>query len=347
MNKTDRAKRDSGLDLAKAVAILGVIIIHTCTYNDPVGSFRWLSSVFWGTLARPAVPIFLMCSGALMLRPEKELPLRRLFLHNLLRLIVAMLVWASLYKLYDLIIKGALSPAALWQALKEVLTFQQEFHFYYLHMMLLIYLFLPILRGYVANATQDQLRYALGFWFAFGILYSTLLSYWPFTLLSGFPLQYQINMTYAAIGYGLLGWYLRKWPLKQWISWVLLAVGMLLIFCGTTLFSLRQGWLEERFLAGMRLSACLMATGAFGLLCMAGDQLHGRGVEFAEFLSKGSFCVYLVHIFFLYESRRHGWTLSMLPPLLSIPVLAVGNLACSLTVYWILSKIPGARRWLI
>ena len=101
--------RDRGIDLVKAVAICAVLVIHSCVYTAPVGSSRWLGDLFWGALARPAVPLFFLCSGALLLQPEKELPLRRLLGHNLLRIVLAMLVWAMVYKLARLAAAGAFS----------------------------------------------------------------------------------------------------------------------------------------------------------------------------------------------------------------------------------------------
>ena len=86
-------KRDLGVDLAKAVSILGVIMVHISSqgYNFPIGSFNWSAAVFWGSVVRGSVPIFFMCSGVLFLDPERELPLKKLYGRYLLRIAAAML----------------------------------------------------------------------------------------------------------------------------------------------------------------------------------------------------------------------------------------------------------------
>lgn len=340
----DLRPRDRGIDLIKTVAIFCVIVIHCGRYGDPVGSPQWMGALFWGALVRPAVPLFLMCSGALMLPPEKELTTKQLLLHSLPRLIAAMWVWAMVYKLWYLIPAG-LALSGLWQAAKEVLLFRQEFHFYYLHMILLVYLFLPVTRAFVHSAEKRQAEYALLFWFAFGILYPTLLPYWPFSLLTGHVLEYRISMTYACIGYGLLGWYLCRWPLPKRADAALLGAGFVLVFGGAWFFSARSGALDERFFQGMSVPVCMMAAGAFGLLRRGGGRLR-RGA-FVEFVSKGSFCVYLVHVLFLYAFAHIGFTAEALPRPVSIPLLACAVFACSLAVYWVLRKIPVVNRWLI
>ena len=336
--------RDRGIDLIKAAAIFAVLIIHCCAYTDPVGSARWGSAVVLGSLARPAVPLFLMCSGALMLPPERELTMKRLWLRHFPRLLAAMLVWAMVYKVYGLLAAGALTAGALWQAAKEVLCFNQEFHFYYLQIMLLVYAALPVTRVFVRAASRRQVEYALLLWFAAGILYPTLRSYWPFTLMSGYG-RYYMNMTYASIGYGLLGWYLRAYPPKKWLAWTAMPAGFAMTLGGTLLRSLRTGALDTLWWEGMTLGVMLYAAGAFCLLRSAGSRLRRGGV--VEFLSSGSFCVYLVHVLFLYIFRALGFTGVSFFPLAAVPLLALALLACSLAVYTVLRKIPVVKRWLI
>lgn len=336
--------RDRGIDLIKAAAIFAVLVIHSCAYTDPVGSARWCSAVVLGSLVRPAVPLFLMCSGALMLPPERELTAKRLWLRHFPRLLASMLVWAMVYKVYRLLTLGALSVPALWQAAKEVLCFQQEFHFYYLQIMLLVYAALPVTRVFVRAANRRQVEYALLLWFAAGILWPTVRTYWPFTLMSGYG-RYYMNMTYASIGYGLLGWYLTAYPPKKWLAWTALLAGFALTLGGTLLRSLRAGALDEHWWEGMTLGVMVYSAGAFCLLHSAGSRLRrGKAVEL---LSSGSFCVYLVHVLFLYIFRDHGFTGASFFPLAAVPLLALALLACSLAVYAVLRKIPVVNRWLI
>jgi surface polysaccharide O-acyltransferase-like enzyme len=213
--------------IIKAIAILGVLVIHTTSagYRFPVLSFDWISSVFWGSVSRAAVPLFFMCSGALLLRPEKPLTLKKLYGWNMLRVLVVLLVWGMAYKIWSLAVSEGLSPAALLHAFKEVLLFKHVFHFYYLHITLLVYALLPITRLLVANASNRDWHYMLGAWFALGIAYPTLRHFWPVSLLTGFPLQWMLNMTYAAAGYGLLGYRLRQRPLSAKLGIGLTVVG--------------------------------------------------------------------------------------------------------------------------
>ncbi len=98
-------------------------------------------------------------------------------------------------RFYHLVSAGSLTAAALYRACKELLLFRHESHLYYLHIAILIYLCVPLLRILTAHADRRQLTYALALWFALGIVYPTVRPLWPFRLLSGIPQQYALNMT--------------------------------------------------------------------------------------------------------------------------------------------------------
>lgn len=344
--------RSHDLDLLKVMAIFGVVTIHACTmggYQGTVGSPHWLAALFWGTAARFSVPVFLMCSGALMLQPQKKLPLKKLYGRNLLRLIAAMLVWAMGYKVVSLIRANTLSFQSLLQSMKEVLLFQQEFHFYYLHIIFLVYVFLPVTRGFVRQGKKRDLEYALVLWFVLGILYPSVKQYWPVSLLAGIPQQWLMNMAYAAIGYGVLGYYLKKYPLKTWINVLCTLLGSGIIFFGTWIKSAQAGILDPALFEGMSVGPCLLAIGVFGLGISAGGKMadFSKSARLVEGLSKGSFCVYLVHVFYINCLSSLGWTVSSPVTLLTLPAVVVVILALSFATYFILSKIPLVRDWLI
>ena len=348
--QTKLAGRDIGIDAVKAAAIFCVVALHVSTdaLGAAVGSAPWLGAVFWTCAVRAGVPLFFLCSGALMLPPEKDLPLRRLWGKNILKLVVAMLVWAMFYKVLRLLAAEAVSAGALWQAVKEVLVFKQEFHLYYLHILLLVYAVLPVTRVFVRFASERELRYALIVWFALGILYPTVRSYWPITLLTDIPRQWMLNMSWAAVGYGLLGWYLVRHLPSVKLGAILTAAGFALVFGPTLGLSLRAGVLEERFLEGMSMGVCLLAAGLFTLLYRAGKALEGRRAGgFATGISKASFCIYLVHVAWLEVFRSLGLTAAGFAPVVSVPLLALAIGAVSWGCWWVLEKVPVVKKWLV
>ena len=82
-----------GVDVCKTLAILCVLLIHTSgdvlTACAP-GSKSFLEALIWSAPARCAVPLFLLCSGALLLDGGRELPLKRLWGRNIPHLLLAL-----------------------------------------------------------------------------------------------------------------------------------------------------------------------------------------------------------------------------------------------------------------
>ncbi len=334
-------QRKTGIDLVKAVAIFCVIVIHTCPPGYSRSGFDFGASVFWGSLTRMAVPLFFMCTGALLLDPERDFSLGRFFRKNYVRIIIALFFWAAAYKLYHLNQQGTLDAASIFPALKELVLFRHESHLYYLHIVLLLYACIPVLRVLTSYASRGQLLYLLALWALTGIVYPTVRAFWPFTQLSGIPVQWMMNMTWASLGYALLGHFLMKYPLKPAAAAAVCVLGFLVTFGGTMIMS--RGKLYTGFLEGMSIGVALEAAGFFALL--SGVELRHAGLT--RFLSRASFCVYLTHMFVLYAGAEHGWSILLLPCAVSIPLAALGALAVSCGVYFVLSKIPIVKRYLV
>lgn len=339
--------RDPALDAVRALAIIMVVAIHVAsgTLYLPVGSGAWWSALVWGSLIRPAVPLFFMCSGALML--GRDIPLKRLYGHNLLRIVIAMFGWAFVYQLYHLIPAG-ITLSGVWEAVKHTLLLHHEFHFYFLHILLLVYVLLPVTRVFVRAASRREIEYFLVFWLVAGILFPLLRHFWPFSLVTAIETRYLLNSAYSSIGYGVLGYYLRQYAhtLPQPGFLAALGGGFAVTFGGTALLSIRDGALSEFFLDGWSPGPMLMAAGLFGLI-LTKQRWAPRLISFTGRLSQASFCIYLVHVLFLYFLRDRGLTAAAALPLLSIPGITLLILGLSWLVYEVLRHIPVVKTYLI
>lgn len=259
-----------------------------------------------------------------------------------------MLVWASFYKVFHLAVGKALTVANLIQALKEVVLFRHEYHFYFLHIILIVYAFLPITRAFVKSASRKELRYALIVWFLLGIAYPTLKPFWPLTLISGIPSQWMINMTYASIGYGLAGYYFKTYRPSVRLSAVLTALGFSAVFGFTVYFSAKNGKLCTNYFEGMSIGVAVLAMGVFGLLYNLKDRLTAKPVQtFLRHGSNASFCIYLVHVFWLYIFRSLKIDVNLLPCIVSVPLMVCVIAAISYLCYAVISRIPFVKKWII
>ena len=209
-------------DVIKLAACAGVIVIHTSGYGLSLfetGSFAWLSCTFWDCLARFAVPVFFMCTGALMLAPERRLTGRDIFRRYFLRVLVILLVWAWLYYVYNVagtyLFTGWLEPNWFLNSIVHTLRFDHHLHLYYLQILLLLYAALPVLRALVRGATERELDWAVFLWAVLGICWPLFRLWPPLAWLGGITAQYPLNMCWSAMGYALLGYVMSSRPARR------------------------------------------------------------------------------------------------------------------------------------
>ena len=344
--------RDNAVDLTKSIAVFGVLLIHASAvggYGGTVGSAGWCGALFWGSVLRCAVPLFLMCSGALLLAPDKPVSLRQVWTRYLPRLFTALLFWAAAYEGFALFLTwhrtGSLEPSAIGDALRDLLLFHHKPHLYYLHIALLVYVLLPVLRLLTAAATRRQLEYALLLWLALGVLFPTAALFPPLRGIGGIPAQYGLNLAWGSVGYCLLGWYLKQYAAQRrprfWAA--LYAAGFLLTLFATLALSLRRGELYEGFLSGMAPGVCLEAAGLFGLI----RTLPQRERPWTRTLSAASFCIYLTHMFPLDFLASHHISAAYFSPVWFVPLASLLFLGFGLVVWLVLRKIPWVNTHLI
>jgi len=350
----DNLQRNGAVDAAKAIAIFGVLLIHASAvggYAGTVGSAGWDGGLFWGTVLRCAVPVFFLCSGALLLPAEKTVTIRRVWTHYLPHILLALLFWSAAYQAWDLFLlwhrTGVLEAAALRGAVRDFLLLRHKPHLYYLDIMLLIYALLPVTRVFTARASRREAEYALTLWAVLGVCLPILRQFPPVSQIGGIPAQWPLSLTYASVGYTVLGWYLSRWGGQRRSRFYLLMFlcGWALTFAGTLWQSAGRGKLFEGFLYGMAPGVCMEAAGVFGFCLSRWRQRPVR--PWAAAVSRGSFCVYLTHMFFLDCLRNHGLTAGHLPSLLSVPLVALTLFICGMAVWLVLRKVPVVSRWLI
>ena len=341
-------RRSVPVDAAKTAAIFGTLLIHASAaggFAGAPGSFGWTSALFWNCLLRSAVPVFFLCSGALLLPPEKEVTVRRVWTKYIPRILAALLFWAAAYEGVELLrgwrAAGVLERTALRQAALNLVLFHHKNHLYYLHIILLVYAVLPLTRRLVAAADRRLLNYALGIWFVLGCLAPTLKFFPPLSLVGGIPAQYPINLTWCAVGYGVLGDVLTQEAPRhrpRTFVWLYLA-GTALTFGLTLAASVKTGALYQVFLQGSAPGVCLQAAGLYGF-CAARWQDRDRW-------SKASFCIYLTHLFFLDFLAGRGLSAGTLPPVWGVPVLAAAAFGGGFLVWLVLRRVPVVKTYLI
>lgn len=221
------------IDLLKFIAIFMMIAVH-CTDNvTPMErSLSWynLWGSLYGSLMRPAIPLFVMITGVLLLPVHEQINL--FYRKRVSRVVVPFLIWSILYNLFPWItgllgldpniinefFAWATPSQLLSDALGNISMIPFTFSFYavqmwYVFLLIGIYLYLPIFSAWVNIASKKAMQIYLLIW---GIsLFIPYLRAFITPNLWGECSWNEFGMLYNFAGFNgylLLGYYFVKYP---------------------------------------------------------------------------------------------------------------------------------------
>lgn len=159
-------------DILRILAAYLIVMLHLSVQyinKAPVSVdeyLQWQQAVKLATVSRVGVPIFVMLSGAFLLRPDREISLIMIFKKYLPKLVAIFVFWSFFYSLaeqnfFEILITSGLSDS--WDKInwnKFWLYFAQgHYHMWYLYMLAGLYLITPLIKHITAQASKPQLIY--------------------------------------------------------------------------------------------------------------------------------------------------------------------------------------------
>lgn len=336
-------KRETELDILRLIAMLAVILVHVCggqVKTLPVTDFNWKTMVFLRGIVTWEVPVYIMISGRFFLDPEREITGKKL-LKAIWRLLVAFIVWDVIYQVYYI---GTGTYAGLnWKGILAE-AFIGPYHFWYLHMLILMYAITPFLRKIAQDKRLMEYFIVLFLVFQFLTEYGfglpvvgPILSDWFSKVKFHFPLGYT--------GYFILGYYLYRYRFTQKYEFSLYAVGLIvLILTGFANLqkSIVTGYEDTWYTQYMKPNVIIeaMAVYTFGVKRLSCIQFSEKFRNGITYLSDHSFGVYLIHALVIDLLAHIGLTPTLLPAIIMVPICVVVVYFCSHLVIALLRKVP-------
>lgn len=350
--ENNHIERDLSLDILRILACLMVVGIHTVVegwYATSPRTFTWGVLNFYDTLFRPAVPLFFMISGSLMLR-KKRIDPKRLWTRNILRLLVIYYVWVLFYALTnDGVHKALKNPM---ETLKNVLGPNPQFHLWYLRKLIFIYAVSPLLWSLSRAMNNKMLRYYMILFFIFGVCMNTIYEM-PFTpvwlhdqlsLFGGMDL-----MEYTA--YFMFGYLLSSQDIMDRFS----RKKLLLVYLLTTVLaaavnhmvSWHDNWPTQMLYGNFALP---VAVETFCLFLLARKtfqrkNISAKAVSRITLVSGSTLFVYLIHPFVIRRLQIYfGLYIMKYNVLFSVPLMLLLVFTVSSVCGMLLERIPGLNR---
>jgi surface polysaccharide O-acyltransferase-like enzyme len=348
--------RSASIAWLRVLAITGVVLIHVSgvvtTRDDLDGTLVYAIAAVMNGATRFCVPLFVVVSGALLLRESTMARGAAAFYRKrLTRLLPALVVWHLVYLAFRELVRG--QDLSLVDVVVLVLSGRAYTALYFFWLILALYLVAPLLWNAIRGLTPDQ-RLLLA------VVVVALTCAWQSTLglfawrevEGGDGAQTIWTLWLPYVGYFLLGGALRELAVNRRLGWT----GLVVSVVGAA----SMAW--QVYSDAPRIVTALTPVSYFswsvalttaGLWCMAAwfwrpGTVASRGVlgRTGELLGSLTLGVFGIHLLVLYYAQ--GW---LTPGLVDgsvgakgLVLLAVFVLAVSWTLAWAMSHVPYLRR---
>lgn len=227
MSITDK-NRKTYLDIIKILAILFVLFNHSHWYITSNNKYIFYIHSLLFYLCKMAVPLFIMSSGALLLK--KEMSYRQIFLKRIIRILIPLLIVTSLCYFF--------SSASIKDFIGTLFFNYDKMSFspywlWYLYMLIGLYLVTPFIYKMINNFSKRDYIVFIGlFVFLFGLIkmipiISNIVLGNALTINSSFVVNFfSINIGYYVLGYFLDNKNISKNNVK--VSLIILIISIIL-----------------------------------------------------------------------------------------------------------------------
>lgn len=338
-------------DLLRILASFSVVMLHVSAqfwYDFAVTDIRWLTVNTYDALSRFGVPIFVMISGALFLPGPPKTDTKRLYVHNIMRLLVLFILWSSLYGLLDCRNFG-FQGLTVSDILQEMLF--GRFHLWYLPFQIGIYMLLPILRIWVQNASKKNIQYFLLLFLIFQVGSETLDALFVHKSVSYAVSLIRPDMISGYLGYFIWGFYITHYGIEQKYHKFIYAAGILSAACNVLISNRLSLWQEQplgKIYDSFGIFTFMVSTALFLLFTekVGRHAFRPKTAKVIQELSLDTLGVYIMHIGLLECLEPLGIHSMTLPGIFWVPLFAVIIfLTCSLFAA-ILRRIPAIGKYI-
>ena len=344
-------KRSVELDILRFLALLFVVCLHVSSSEwgrMPIISSEWLQNTIWR--ATWMVPIFVMISGRFFLDSSKQITIKRMYTHYIKRIVIAFVFWSAIYQVYYFLWGISQGNAQNWKSyVTEFLL--GAYHMWYLFMLVGLYMITPILRKITEDKKLLQYFLLIAFIFhvvvyfgkeipVFGNIVSTIMDKMSLEFFSGFVIYY------------LAGYYLCKYGVSKKNEIAIYIVGIILLIMsrvGDIVLSANQNTCIEYF-TNYKSPATMVYSSAIFLFFVkriSRCNFSARTGKIFKFLTDYGFGAYLSHALIIeLLISVMGLNITMLPPIIMIPILTLFATILSITLAFLLRRIPLIGRYI-
>lgn len=338
-------------DVLRVLAAFSVVMLHSAAqfwYDLDIRSKVWGIANSYDALFRFGVPIFVMISGAIFLDKAYTLDIKRLYKHNILRMVILYVIWSVAYGLYDAR-SWDWKVAGVKGILRELLN--GRYHLWFIPMIAGIYVLLPVLKSWIDHTQQKTIEYFLVLFFVLQILSETVRALTIMDEIHYILDLAKVEMICGYIGYFVLGYYLAHIGIKDKLKKILYAM-VLPSILGNVVLGVLLAWKVNAPVAAIYDSfgifTFIISVTLFVFACEKGSNAKvGKTCsKLLKELSANTLGVYVMHIGLMEYTMDHGFHSMIVSNIIGIPLYAMVCFIICALVAAVLRRIPFIGRFL-
>lgn len=298
-------KRNYSLDIARIVAVLAVVMVHSSSIfvaNHPTFTNEFVFGNLFDSLARIGVPLFLMISGSLFLDESREVTLKSVLSKNVKSLAIITIIWAVIYSItYNLVYPFLAGEAiSVKNAVGDIID--GHHHMWYLYMIIGVYIITPFLKGFVCKENKGMVLFfiiiSLCVQFLVPVFYMITRLGAPVYLISTWLGKFRLDFFGGYITYFLTGWYIVHIGIKQkWCRYIIYSLGAICLFV-MFFYAHFTGDYKTAY-QNIGLPVFMYSVSVFLAINNINWKLKEKSAKKVEALSRLTFGVYIIHILVL------------------------------------------------
>lgn len=329
------------IEYLRILAISAVILDHVAivatsvfknsiTVNDSILYYAIINSSHF------AVPVFIMITGYLLLNPEKDITINKIIQKYVSRMIIVLFTFGGFFAWIEIIfVTRTIKISQIFTSIYNVITGKTWDHMWYLYMLISLYLITPILRKFIYNSANKEIKYFL------------LLNLIFLSIISQLKVFFNINIAFfipiANIYpfYYILGYYVGNNNIK--ISKKTISASIIICLIILILSAVKN---VSDIADYHSLIVIILSTSIFILAKDTSEYYKKHYGNILKLISRCSFGMYILHMFFiniLYKFLK-------LNPFnynsLILLVLFIIIFTASLVSSYILTKIPIVKKYI-
>ena len=296
-------KRIVYLDILNIIAIISVIAMH-CNgiVHGNINSRAWATSLIVECICYFAVPLFVMISGANLMKYREKYDTKTFFKKRFMKVLIPFLFWATFMFIWKICILKSLEIHNFKELLNAFFLNKEETTYYFVWSIVGIYLTMPLLSLLAKKENNKSLWFVVLLYFIFNAFIPNILSLVGITYNTSASVQFAGYVIFAILGYLLSEENISK---KHKIIIIISAVlGLVYRYSTTFILSKNAGYVVKTTWGYTSWHTILLASAVFMIIKdinynNLSDKLKGILAKIASC----SYAIFLIHRIIMYYEK--------------------------------------------